>query len=95
MNEIPQKFIEFVKNVSWRYAKTYAKKAPHEYVVKTYLDEEEQKLFEELAIYIRENGYTKYFFSKAFIYLDIGNYSFWTYGDPIPDTIILNRAEIL
>jgi SAM-dependent methyltransferase len=84
----------FVKSREWTFAKTYAKKAPHEYIVKDHLSQPDKRTFEKIAQFIRDNGEERSFWSKKFIYYRIDNKEYWTYGDPIKDTIILNRANI-
>jgi hypothetical protein len=49
------KFKDFIKNNTWIFAKTYAKTAPHEYLVKRNLSIEDQKTLVEFAYFIREN----------------------------------------
>lgn len=92
---ILDKFRELRDRHPWTFAKTYSKTAPHRYIVKEELkSDKDKKTFEEFVKYIRENGYSKYFFKKKFIYFDFEGYSYWTYGDPINVTRILNKVEI-
>ena len=100
--EIAQAYFQlYIDAVDWRFAKTMSDH-PHEYTVRWNrpdLDEE----FYVFATFIRDHGYTEYFYKKPFVFFNIGEYKFWTYGDPIhkkgvvPDkknTFILNRAKI-
>lgn len=91
MTEI-DKFRDFLNRQKWIFAKTYAKKAPHHYIVKTKLSEEDQEIFTEFAIYIRKHGVKRPFWDMVFTYFNLDGYDYWTYGDPIPLTIILNRV---
>lgn len=86
-------FRGFIERQSWIDAKTY-KTAPHRYIVKTKLSEKDKKIFELFALFIRKYGYEAKFWSKSFIYYEIDGYKYWTYGDPIEDTIILNRVRL-
>jgi len=85
---------EWISKQSWIFAKTYAKTAPHEYIVKGELSSEDQEIFVDFVIYIRENGYTKKFYSKEFSYYDIDGEKYWTMGAPLEETIILNRDDV-
>ena len=86
-----QKEIEkFIKSQRWTFAKTMAKH-PHEYIIKNVKNKE---LFEKFAIFIRKAGHKKLFFRKEYSYFDFGGYSYWTMGEPINETIVLNRKKI-
>lgn len=63
---------------------------PHEYIVREKVDE---KLFVEIVIHIRQNGYTGNFYSKTIIYFDQDGYTYWTMGAPIEETTIINRTQ--
>ena len=89
MNEILAK--EFIESNQWTFAKSMAD-IPHWYIVKQKCTS--QKSFEELVAYIRANGYPQKFYSKTFIYCNIGEYKYWTMGNPIEVTTIINRAKI-
>ena len=86
-------FSRFVESHKWIFAKTYAEKAPHEYIVKDYLNDEEKPIFEQAVIYIRENGFPAFFGGYEHIYLYYEGHYYWTMGDPVEDTIILNRCD--
>lgn len=47
---MPTKLVSFIKSVKRTFAKTYAQKAPHEYIVRNKVDEQ---MFVDLAQYIR------------------------------------------
>ena len=72
---------EFCDKQNWIYAKTYAKKAPHEYVVRdniTGTDEE----FMDVVNYIQENGI-------------LDGRQYWVMRDNEDDpTTILNRCNL-
>lgn len=90
--EVPREFEDWVNGMSWINAKSYAHKAPHEYLVRGKLFDEDKDMFVKFALYIREHGYKKKFWNKEFMYFDIGEHQYWTMGNPIDETIILNRA---
>ena len=86
-------FTAFINNNSWIFAKTYAQTAPHEYLVKRNLSEEDQKTLVEFAYFIKDNGYKKLFWTIEFTYFDIGDWMYWTMDDDISTTDLINRAK--
>lgn len=85
---------DFIERNTWYFAKTYASFCPHEYVVKNRLSEEDKDFFEKFAQHIRDNGWNAVYGSMGVNkYYAVGQYYYWTMGDPIPETIILNRAR--
>lgn len=86
-----EKLKDFIAKSRWVFAKTYAKTAPHEYIVRS---PHNTKEFGDAVIYIREHGYKKKFWRKEYTYLDIDGYTYWTMGNPVDQTTILNRAKL-
>ncbi|WP_049960386.1 hypothetical protein [Pseudobutyrivibrio sp. LB2011] len=84
---------EFVSKYSWTFAKTYADFAPHEYYVKDKLDEEGKEDFVWFVEFIRDYGFTCKFAGKQHIYFEFDGHYYWTMGEPIEETIILNRCK--
>lgn len=84
---------QFVERYPWTFAKTYADRAPHEYYVKSELDPKGQEDFERFVIFIRENGFKAGFWGKIHIYYKLDGRYYWTMGDPIEETYILNRCD--
>jgi hypothetical protein len=85
-----------VKSTLWKTKFTFAKtmpKIPHEWSHRKdwYSDES----FENIVKYIRENGVKEKFYKKEFTYLYVNGYKYWTMGNPIKTTIILNRAKVI
>lgn len=92
IKELSELMAEFVYASHWIKAKT--KSFPHEYVCKEYLETPEQRLrFELIVSLIRENGHVEYFFSTPYTYFSFEGYKYWTMGNPIDQTIIINRAK--
>ena len=89
-----EKIRAFVDKYNWTFAKTYANRAPHEYYVKDKLDPEGQKEFEEFVAFIRENGFECKFWGYAYIYYELDGRYYWTMGEPVEETTILNRCLI-
>lgn len=91
-NEI-DKYVYLINKYKWKFAKSMPKN-PHEYIVKDNIDIEDIELFEDFVLYIRNFGIKAKFFKCEYDYLLIGDYYYWTMGNPISDTKILNRAHI-
>ena len=74
----------------YRFAKTMPK-IPHSYSRRSEWKDDE--LFNKAILYIQTNGVREKFYNKEFIYLYIDNYKYWIMGEPINQTILINRAE--
>jgi hypothetical protein len=81
---------EFVNSAQWTFAKTYAATWPHEYIVRKRVDE---SLFIALVTHIRTHGYEGQFYRLTLTYFDEGDYVYWTMGEPIDETEIVNRCR--
>jgi len=79
----------FVDQQRWTFAKTYAQTWPHEYLVR---DHEDDELFVQLVNHIREFGYKAWFYDRQFTYFDEAGMVYWTMGEPIEKTTIVNRC---
>ena len=82
------KYIEnFIDRCIWTFAKTMPR-IPHYYIVKDSLSNDDKKTFDAFSRQIRENGYSDFFVSKNYDYLNIGNFKYWIVDN------ILNKAKI-
>ncbi len=83
---------KFIEDSQWIFAKTMPE-SPHWYIVRS---KENENNFVALAKYIRENGYEAYYgnFARPFTYLEYNGYRYWTMGNPLPETTIINRADM-
>ena len=84
---------KFIDSADWVFAKTYAKTAPHEYAVR----EKNKHLEDEFVYfvkYIREHGYQEMFWGKPYTCFNVGEHKYWTMGDLIEETTIINRAVV-
>jgi len=81
-----------IARVHWTWAKTYVS-IPHEYIVRGRcgLSEEE---FEYLVHAQREHGIPEQWHKYNFPYLYIDGYKYWTMGDAIKETTIINRQKV-
>ena len=85
----PQNIKAFVKQQQWTFAKTYAQTWPHEYLVRDRVDEEQ---FVLLVKHIRAYGYESRFYRKTITYFDENGMVYWTMGEPVEKTTIINRC---
>jgi len=79
----------FINNMQWTFAKTYAATWPHHYIVRERVDED---LFIQMVKHIRRFGYEGRFYKKKITYFEEDGYVFWTMGEPIEETTIINRC---
>jgi len=82
---------EFVHAHRWTYAKTMPQ-WPHEYVVRKNVTDDVS--FCRFVMTIRRYGNDEPFFSRTHRYLDLEGFKYWTMGDWLATTIIINRAPI-
>ena len=83
----------FVTAHTWKFASTYAKTAPHEYLVKKWLNEEDCKYFERFKQTIDHNSVVGYFYGHKNDYFILGDHYYW-YLD-YPDNMavdLINRT---
>jgi len=87
---LPQNLREFVNSVKWTFAKTYAETWPHEYIVRDRVDD---GLFVDLVNHIRAHGYEARFYRKPITYFEEDGLVYWTMGEPVEVTTIVNRCR--
>jgi hypothetical protein len=80
---------EFISSSKWTYAKTMPE-WPHEYLVRDRVD---RVLFEALARHIRQHGIEQRFYQRVLTYFAEDGLLYWTMGEPIEETIIINRCK--
>ena len=81
-----------ISRCQWTWAKTYIS-IPHEYIVRGRGGLTDQE-FEYLVQAQREYGIHEQWHKYNFPYLYIDGYKYWTMGDAIQDTVIINRQKI-
>lgn len=85
----------FIAKQNWVFAKTYAKSAPHEYIVLSKVFGEHGKEdFMEFAKIIRNYGFPARFFSRLNTYFYIDGYFYWTMDERVEDTDLINRCKV-
>jgi len=88
-----KRFRGYIENVRWQFAKTYANTWPHEYTVRDWRPDIGGE-FTWAAQYIRDQGMPEPFFKKIHIYLSFDGWKYWTMGNPIDETTVINRAAV-
>lgn len=86
----PEELKRFVSEMKWTYARTMPR-WPHEYLVRRRVDE---RLFEDLVVFIREYGYESSFYRKKMVYYREDGLVYWTMGAPLDETVIINRCRV-
>jgi hypothetical protein len=87
-------FRDFVNKFKWTFAKTYANKAPHEYIVLGKVGVEHKAEFVNVARFIREAGFKAYYYRRQGYYLILDENYYWTMDEKIEDTDLINRAKL-
>ena len=86
---LPSVLQEFIDSVKWTFAETIPA-WPHEYIVRDQVDE---TLFMMLVLHIRSQGYEAKFYQTNFTYYDYDGMVYWTMGEPLGETMIINRCR--
>ena len=80
---------EFIGTRRWQRGKA---DPTHEYTIRSWVPEGEDE-FGRAVAFIRDQGRPAQFFSNTYIYLTVDGMKYWTMGDPVEDTQVLNRAD--
>ena len=78
----------FINSSKWTYAKTMPL-WQHHYIVRC---PDNEVMFVKTVEYIRSHGYEGRFYKQKNMYFDDAEYSYWTMGNPIEETTIINRC---
>ncbi len=84
----------FFDKQKWIFAKTYAHKAPHEYIVRDNISGTDEE-FMSVVNYILNNGITMYFWNHPNKYIFLEGHQYWVMRDDEEDpTTIINRCNL-
>ncbi len=90
----PKWLKSFIDKQKWIFAKTYANKAPHEYVVRGKVEGTDEE-FMSVVNFIQEKGITMCFWNHPNKYIFVDDHQYWVMRDGEDDpTTILNRCKI-
>lgn len=81
--------LEFIDNNKWKTSRDKS----HQYTL-SYQKSPNRKTFEYFVLHIRDKGYKAEFCRHFYKYLNIGEYKYWTMGNPLEETILINRCKI-
>lgn len=84
---------KYAESHYWKFASTYAKTAPHEYCIKSWLVEEDQLLYERFVATMRAHSVVGYFYGHKNDYLILGDHYYWFM--PLPENLaadLINRT---
>ena len=84
---------EYIAEVEWRFAKTYAKTAPHEYTIRRWRKDLNGE-FDFFIDLIRQKGYDGRFWGVAYRYLEFEEYKYWFCADEDGTVSIINREPL-
>jgi len=91
MTENELRLKKFIDGNTWTFAKTYAKTAPHEYVIYDKLSTEQQKEYSWFAQQIAEKGIDEKFYQTTFRYLYFDGMKYWLHDTEQLKDGVLNR----
>ena len=80
----------FVERAPWTFARTMPH-IPHWWTRRRQTAEED---FVAFVNYIRKHGYRARWGPYLNTYLELGEWKYWTMGEPIAETIIINRERL-
>ena len=83
VKQLSRRLEKFIEDSKWIFAKTYAPRWPHEYIVQERVD---GRLFLALAKHIDTYGYESHFYKMEQIYYDYSGQTYWHMGN------IINRC---
>lgn len=86
---LPRILQDFIDSLQWT-PNTADPNWPCDYIVRGQVDE---NLFMMLVQHIRSQGYVSKFYERDFTYYDHGGMVYWTMGEPIGETTIINRCR--
>ena len=79
-------FRNFINLLEWTFAKTYAQKGPHEYVVLKKVGLHFKEEFIKIAQFIRDKGFKALYYSREGFYYRIDENYYWTMDEKAEDT---------
>ncbi len=82
------KIRELLEKATFIYAETMPQFRHYYTKRESWIDSE----FIEVVKYIRKYGVKEKFFNKVYTYYYLDNYKYWTMGNPLSETILINKA---
>lgn len=88
-----EQLIALFETQEWTFAKTMPW-IPHWYILRKNFN---NSIFDEMVVALREHGVDETFGKKKpkiYRYFYANGYKYWTMGNPINETTIINRAKV-
>lgn len=82
---------QFIGDHEWVFAKTMPQ-IPHSYTLRRKAKRDED--FSSFVQEIRFRGVVRQFGQRSFTYLDFDGWTYWTMGEPVENTTLINRAQL-
>ena len=82
---------QFIGDHEWVFAKTMPQ-IPHWYTLRSKAQRDE-----DFSAFVREielRGVQRQFGQRSFTYLDFADWTYWTMGEPVENTTLINRATL-
>ena len=80
---------QFIGDHEWVFAKMMPQ-IPHSYTLRRKAKRDED--FSSFVQEIRFRGVVRQFGQRSFTYLDFDGWTYWTMGEPVENTTLINRA---
>lgn len=88
--EYKEKIERLLEAQEYTFAKTMPKN-PHWYTLRKKWRNDED--FKKVVQFIRDNATIEYFFGRPYSMYYLNGKKYWTMGNPISETTLINRAE--
>lgn len=85
-----ERAIELLDKQKFTFAKTMSN-IPHSWSARK--EWANDKDFVDVVLFMREHGVTEYFYKKPFVYFYANGFKYWTMGNDMTITRIINRAK--
>ena len=83
--------LQFIGDHEWVFAKTMPQ-IPHWYTLRRNSQRDED--FSAFVVEIEFRGIQRQFGQSWFTYLDFDGWTYWTMGEPVENTTLINRAKL-
>ena len=85
-----QKVADLFEVKKWHFAKTMPT-IPHFYVRRKEWGDDKE--FNEVVLFLRQNSVAEKWYRRTFHYYYHGGWKYWTMGEPVNETQVINRAR--
>lgn len=80
----------YIDTVPWKFAKTMSA-TPHAYTIRDWRPAYQNE-FVRFVELIRKHGHPENFYRAVYVYFYIDGLKYWTMGDTLDGTVVINRA---